>query len=145
LGRAPDAAGLQYWVHALESGDSLTNLASSFLTSAEGQAIYGTAISTSPDTDATFITTLYQEVLGRTPDTTGAQYWAGQLESGALTPAGILTAFLGSPEAQARDATPVTSFLLAAGEGTANYGGNLYAVSSSIAASAVLPADTLSV
>jgi phospholipase/lecithinase/hemolysin len=128
LGRAPDQAGLAGWVHDLEGGASLTSIAGDFLSSPEGQGIYGTAVGLSAAADATFVNTLYQEVLGRASDPIGAQDWTNALNAGVLTPAQELVGFIQSPEAQARDATPVTNFLLAAGNGTANYGGNLFDV-----------------
>jgi serralysin len=128
LGRAPDPAGLAGWVHDLESGASLTNIAGDFLSSPEGQGIYGTAVGSSAAADATFVNALYQEVLGRASDPIGAQDWTNALNAGVLTPAQELVGFIQSPEAHARDATPVTNFLLAAGNGTANYSGDLFEV-----------------
>ena len=126
LGRAPDAAGLQGWVHGLEGGVSLTAIASFFIASPEGQKVYGTAVGTGPGANTAFVGSLYQEVLGRASDPAGAQGWASLLNGGTLTPGQVLVDFIGSSEAQARDATPVTNFLLAAGNGTANYGGSLF-------------------
>ncbi len=71
--RAPDAAGLQYWVGALRGGESLTSIAGSFLTSAEGQKIYGTTVGTNPAANIAFLDTAYQNVLGRAPDAAGEQ------------------------------------------------------------------------
>ena len=123
LGRAPDAGGLQGWVHGLEGGTPLASIAGGFLASAEGQAIYGSALDTSPAANAAFVATLYRETLGRAADAAGAQGWTTLLDSGALTRGQVLVDFVGTPEAQARDATPVTDFLLAAGNGAADYGG----------------------
>jgi phospholipase/lecithinase/hemolysin len=141
FGRAPDAAGLQYWVQAYTGGDSLNGITASFLASTEGQGIYGTSIGGSPAANLTFLNTVYENVLGRTPDTAGEQYWAGLLNAGTFTPAQVLTAIVGSPEAQARDATPVTNFLIAAGNGTADYSGDLFAGSSPVVAAAASVAD----
>ncbi len=125
LDRTPDAVGLQGWVSTLESGTSLSAMAGAFLTSPEGQKIYGAALDTSPAANTALVDTLYQETLGRAADPAGAQDWTAQLDTGSLSPGQVLLSFIQSPEAQARDATPVTNFLIAAGEGTANYGGNL--------------------
>ncbi len=139
FGRAPDAGGLQYWVQGLIGGDSLTTIAASFLASPEGQRIYGTAVGTSSTANIAFLDTAYENVLGRAPDTGGEQYWLGQLNTGISTPAQVLTSMVESSEAQARDATPVTNFLVAAGEGTADYSGNLFAPDSApvVAASSI--------
>jgi serralysin len=115
-------------VHELDGGDSLTSIAGEFLTSPEGQGIYCTAVGSSASANATFVNTLYQEIFGRASDPIGAQDWTNALNAGVLTPAQELVGFIQSPEAQARDATPVTNFLLAAGNGTANYSGNLFEV-----------------
>ncbi len=136
LGRAPDAAGLQYRVQAYTGGDLLSGITASFLASTEGQGIYGTTAGGSPAANLAFLNTVYENVLGRAPDTAGEQYWAGLLNAGTFTPAQVLTAIVGSPEAQARDAAPVTNFLIAAGNGAADYRGDLFAGSDPVAASA---------
>jgi S-layer protein len=127
LGRAPDAAGLSTWVAAFEGGESLTSIADAFLSSPEGVGIYGTGAGIgAPDANTAFITTVYQEVLGRLPDSAGQAAWTSALDNGTLTPAEVLVDILQSPEATQRDATPVTNFLVAAGQGTADYGGSLF-------------------
>lgn len=136
LGRAPDQVGLHNWVQFYVGGESLSDIAAGFLNSVEGQGIYGTAAGTSPTANLAFLDKVYQNVLGRAPDTAGEQYWVGQLNAGTWTPAQVLTAIVRSPDAQARDATPVTNFLVAAGNGTANYGGSLFPAGSAVALSA---------
>lgn len=91
--RQPDAAGLGYWMHALDSGANLANdVASGFLASKEFQDLYGANTTT-----ATFINNLYQNVLHRTPDTEGAAYWAKTIDAG-VSRASILTNFSDSNE-----------------------------------------------
>ncbi len=126
LGRAPDAAGLQGWVDDLQGGASLTTIAGNFLASPEGQGIYGTAAGTSAAANLTFVDTLYTEVLGRPADAGGVQAWTAALDADVLTPAQVLAEFTQSAEAHARDATPVTNFLLAAGNGDAAFGATLF-------------------
>jgi S-layer protein len=127
LGRAPDAAGLSTWVAAFEAGESLTSIADAFLSSPEGVGIYGSGAGIGAlDANTAFITTVYQEVLGRLPDTAGQAAWTNALDNGTLTPAEVLVDILQSPEAAQRDASPVTNFLVAAGQGTADYGGSLF-------------------
>jgi S-layer protein len=126
LGRAPDAVGLSDWVGALKGGASLTAIAGAFLSSPEGEALYGTGAGPgASDANTAFVTTVYEEVLGRVPDATGLAGWTSALNNGTLTPAEVLTEIVQSPEAQQRDATPVTNFLIAAGQGTADFGGSL--------------------
>lgn len=76
--RAPDAEGLGYWIRALERGqDYGAVVAASFIASPEFIATYGTNLS-----NATFLNLVYQNVLDRTPDQGGSDYWLGQLNNG---------------------------------------------------------------
>lgn len=80
--RAPDAAGLAYWVKELDAGSiSLEAMAKNWVDEQpEGQAKYPSGTS-----DAAFITAIYNNVLGRAADAEGAQYWQTQLTSGAVS------------------------------------------------------------
>jgi hypothetical protein len=98
--RAPDQGGLGYWIHAKDNGASLTQIADSFLASQEFEAMYGT----NPTNEA-FVTLLYNNVLDRTPDADGMSYWLNNLNTGALTKAGVLASFSESVENQSNVAT----------------------------------------
>jgi phospholipase/lecithinase/hemolysin len=75
--RSPDTAGLDYWAAQLQAGATPLQVAQGFVDSAEFAGIYGTL-------DAKdFVDLLYQNVLHRTADTAGEQYWVTQLNSGA--------------------------------------------------------------
>ena len=126
LGRAPDQAGLQYWVQVFEAGAPLSAIAGGFLASSEGQGIYGSPVVASAASDAAFVNTAYREVLGRPADAGGFAAWTGALQANAITPGAVLADFVLSPEGQARDAPAATNFLIAAANGTANYGGPLF-------------------
>ncbi len=92
--RLPDADGLEYWIKQFSSGaNSIRVVASSFLGSAEFAERYGSNV-----TDEKFVNTLYQNVLGRDPDTSGLNYWLGQLNSGAETRYEALLGFAESAE-----------------------------------------------
>lgn len=80
--RAPDAAGLAYWVDQLQNGSiNLVQLAKNWVDEQpEGQAKYP-----SGTTDAAFISAIYNNVLGRSADADGATYWQNQLASGAVS------------------------------------------------------------
>ena len=92
--RLPDADGLEYWINQFSSGaNSIRVVASSFLGSAEFAERYGSNV-----TDEKYVTTLYQNVLGRAPDTSGLNYWLGQLSSGAETRYEALLGFAESAE-----------------------------------------------
>jgi len=71
--RAPDLAGLGYWIDRMDRGDSLQLLAEGFIGSDEFAVTYGTLSS-----DA-FVTALYGNVLHRGPDQGGRDYWVNVL------------------------------------------------------------------
>jgi hypothetical protein len=98
LNRAPDAAGLAFWVGLIDSGTSLRNIAQDFVGSTEFATIHGAQ----PSVTA-LVTALYQNVLGRAPDATGLAYWVADLggSSGAPTAgqiADVALAFMQSTE-----------------------------------------------
>jgi hypothetical protein len=96
LGRAPDTAGLKFWTSQLSSGAAtLTTEADALASSPEFAARF-------PNLDnAGFVTQLYQNVLGRTPDAAGLNTWTTALASGT-TRGGVTTSFSESTEAKAR-------------------------------------------
>ena len=95
--RLPDPDGLAYWIDNFSSGrNSIRVVASSFLGSAEFAERYGSNV-----TDEQYVTTLYQNVLGRSPDSSGLSYWLGQLSSGAETRYEALLGFAESAENKA--------------------------------------------
>ena len=103
--RLPDSDGLEYWINQFSSGaNSIRVVASSFLGSAEFAERYGSNV-----TDVKYVTTLYQNVLGRAPDTSGLNYWLGQLSSGAETRYEALLGFAESAENKALF-TEITGF-----------------------------------
>ncbi|WP_165390784.1 DUF4214 domain-containing protein [Pseudoduganella lutea] len=95
LGRAPDAAGLGYWVSVLDSGASLRDVANGFVAGDEFASLVVGADST------TFLVKLYGNILHRAPDTSGLQYWQGILDGGGDR-AEVVAAFSESTENQAQ-------------------------------------------
>lgn len=97
LGRPAETTGLSAWVAMLDSGTaSLTDTANNFLNSAEFAARYG-------DLDNPgFVTRLYANVLGRSPDAAGLEGWTSTLAGGASR-ASVLLGF--SESAEYRDLT----------------------------------------
>lgn len=91
--RTPDKAGLGYWVAQLDAGASLNSVASQFVASAEFRAMYGTSAS-----NRDIVTHLYENVLHRTPDQAGVNYWVNVLDSHSSTVPGVLAAFSESSE-----------------------------------------------
>lgn len=93
--RAPDLTGLGYWIKAMDAGASLDWVAAGFVGSSEFQTTYGNNIS---NTD--FITLLYANVLDRTPDDSGFDYWLTRMSEG-MTREQVLANFSESVENKA--------------------------------------------
>lgn len=97
LGRAPDAAGLDYWTGLLRDGAaSLRDEALGFMASPEFTGRYG-AVS-----DERFVDLLYQNVLGRPADAGGLDYWVPLLASRTLDRGAVVLGFSESAENKAR-------------------------------------------
>jgi hypothetical protein len=92
LDRKPDAPGLDFWTHSLDSGTPLQAVADGFMQSPEWQARYGT-----PDNQA-FVETLYRNVLDRAGESGGVDFWTGHLNNGAASRGEVVVAFSESPE-----------------------------------------------
>ena len=96
--RAPDFEGLGFWIHHMEQGLSLRQVAAGFMASPEWTRAYGSA---NPSNDE-LVTKLYANVLNRAPDAEGYKFWMDFLDSGRETQAGVLYWFSESPENQAQ-------------------------------------------
>ena len=84
LGRAPDAGGLAYWTHQLDTGAPISSVAAAIGHSAE---YYGNFV-IKPD---------YLKLLGRAADATGLQYWTTQM-LGGVTDQQLAAGFIASDE-----------------------------------------------
>jgi hypothetical protein len=93
--RAPDKAGLGYWIGALDHGMTLDQAASSFTGSAEFHQLYGANAS-----DAQFVRALYANVLHRPAEGAGYDFWVDALH--ATSRADVLANFSGSGENRAQ-------------------------------------------
>ena len=77
LNRTPDVQGQKNWANAILEGErSLLEAADGFVRSAEFGRTYGDV------TDETFVTLLFNNVLGRTPAESGLQNWTNFLAGG---------------------------------------------------------------
>ena len=112
LGRTPDAGGLKFWLGRRRSGSwNLTRIADSFATSNEFKTKYGSL------TNRQFVTRIYTDVLGRTADQAGVDYWTKKLDTKARTRGGVMVGFSESSEykrkqADNTDAAVASIFLL---------------------------------
>jgi Ca2+-binding RTX toxin-like protein len=80
LGRTPDRIGLDFYVDRMEDqGTTLTAVANEFSSSAEFQQATGGL------SNAQFVAYVYEHALGRSPDSSGAAFYTGRLDSGAMS------------------------------------------------------------
>jgi hypothetical protein len=94
--RVPDNGGLKYWISQMDVGMNQLEVAARFVDSAEFRGLYGTT-----PTNAEFLTRLYSNVLHRTPDQGGYDWWLGELDAGRYNKVTALAGFSESPENQA--------------------------------------------
>lgn len=95
--RAPDLAGLGFWINARDNNVTMASIAHDFLISPEGQTLYGSA-----PANADALTRFYSNVLHRAPDAAGYAFWLTALDNGQETQANVLAQFSESPENQAQ-------------------------------------------
>lgn len=85
--RAPDAAGLDYWVNT--SGLSIEGIAQSFFDQPETQTLYPSGTLT-----ADFVTSVYENLFNRAPDQGGLDYWVNDLERGIISKQNFILAVI---------------------------------------------------
>jgi len=89
-----DTAGLGYWISRIDAGMDMVEVGARFIDSNEFRSLYGSSPS-----NADFLTRVYQNVLGRTPDASGYNWWLNELNTNASkTRAKILADFAESAE-----------------------------------------------
>jgi hypothetical protein len=94
--RAPDAVGLYFWGDQMAGGLSLDEIAAFFFDQPETRNLYG-ALEDMPS----FVTAVYENVLGRAPDATGMAFWLDALEDEAgLAPSQFIRAILEGAKAE---------------------------------------------
>ncbi len=84
LARNPDISGSKYWLAQARQDVDLDAVAWSFAQSVEFQTKYGTL------TDDQFVVTVYSNVLARTPDVAGRDYWLEEVRSARLSRHGVV-------------------------------------------------------
>lgn len=75
--RAPDTGGWAYWNGRIADGMTIWRTSDFFADSPEFKATYGASLSNSE-----FLHLVYQNVLDRSPDSGGLQYWLGRMATG---------------------------------------------------------------
>lgn len=80
LDREPDTKGMAYWYSLLSTGADPVQIADAFAKSAEFALRFG--VVEGPSGDLRFLDQVYLNVLGRSPDAAGRQYWNDLLEAG---------------------------------------------------------------
>ena len=76
--RAPDDAGLNYWV---ASGMSIEEIAQSFFDQPETQALHGGTITDREE----FVNAIYNDLFNRDVESGGLAYWVAELENGTIS------------------------------------------------------------
>lgn len=106
--REPDVGGLQHWVNKHQAGTKLAAIASEFAKSSEFAHDYGHV------SNQQFVTLVYQNVLGRSPDTAGLDHWVAKM-AGGLSRGGVMVAFSESSEGVRHLAPQVDALLVGLG------------------------------
>jgi len=106
--RVPDYSGLDYWMQDHAKGTTSQTIAQSFTASSEFKSLFSGA------DNRTYVTQLYANVLGRSGETAGIDYWLHDLGNG-LSRANVLQSFSDSAENQALT-TSANGFILLVGQ-----------------------------
>ena len=99
FGRSPEVGGYSFWVYAYRGGQSLESIAAAFVSSDEWAERFG-----AQPTPENLVESLYQNVLGRSPDAAGERFWLEELQVRSV--ASVLVSFSESTENVERTGTP---------------------------------------
>lgn len=92
--RAPDPAGLQFWIDQLSAGREFNTIAADFAASPEAQALYPYLVTPGVSTPSAFITSVYMNMFNRAPDAAGLSFWTGVLSDGRVSVADMIEAII---------------------------------------------------
>jgi len=92
--RAPDPAGLQFWIDQIDDGREFNTIAADFAASPEAVALYPYLTTPDVSSPAVFVTNIYANLFGRTPDQEGLDFWTGVLEDGSVSVADMIEAII---------------------------------------------------
>ena len=91
-----DPIGIGFWIDQLDKAMDLIEVSARFVDSNEFRSLYGIE-----PTNAQFLTKLYQNVLGRDPESSGYSWWLNELNTNPVkTKAKVLADFAESVENQ---------------------------------------------
>lgn len=93
--RRPDRSGLDYWIDRWRNGMPIESISGEFARSEEFRSRYGSV------DDRRFVTLVYENVLDRTPDQGGYDYWLDRMAHG-MTRGSLMIGFSESDEFKAR-------------------------------------------
>jgi cyclophilin family peptidyl-prolyl cis-trans isomerase len=103
--RAPDSGGLGYWIVQMDKGMGVVEVAARFIDSSEFRELYGQNPS-----NADFLTKVYSNVLDRTPDIAGLEWWVNEMNNNPTkTWQKVLADFSESSENQANVASLIAN------------------------------------
>jgi hypothetical protein len=98
--RAPDPAGLQFWLNSFAAGATFTQIADSFSKSSEATSTYPYLSLPGVLTPDSFVISIYNNILNRAPDAAGQAFWVNLLNTKQLTPGGVISEILKSVNQQ---------------------------------------------
>lgn len=93
FGRSADSAGRAYWLNMIANGLRLEAVAAEFYGSPEYLYRNG-------GTNRSFVSALYRDLMGRSADSAGLNYWLDHLRTGRLTRVGVADNFYASIESR---------------------------------------------
>lgn len=101
--RAPDPAGLQSWINAVDAGVDIETIAGNFADSAEAKATYPYLETPGLVTPAAFVGSIYMNLFNRPAEPDGLNYWVDLLANGTISPEEMILEIIGG--AQGSDQT----------------------------------------
>ncbi len=93
--RAPDPEGFAFWVNALENGTSTLEIANFFSDQVETRALYPFFANPDSSTPSEFITSIYQNLFNRDPDSGGLDFWVRVLTDGSVSTGQMIEEIIG--------------------------------------------------
>lgn len=100
--RPPDKSGFAFWLNRRRSGSwTIAKISANFADSSEFKNRYGSL------SNSDFVTLVYQNVLGRAPDSGGLSYWTGQLDQRKKSRGQVMANFSESNEYRTKRASYV--------------------------------------